>query len=175
MNRKAATNTGKAAADEIEVHHDQTIAVPVGCQADHVLRPNVGNDQRHAHRPPGECLAGQEIIAAGPNAARPPESQGSDPQQVGGYQCHIQRCQACRFHRDALTAQKRKTSTIPFTGSAGDRWLVRWVNEVRSYRDCSRRQVPPRGSSSVHKIWTATRKPPQARTPVEARPMGERD
>ena len=52
----------EAAANEIEVHHHGAVAVGIRSHADHVLGSNVGHDQRHRDRPPGQRFAGQEEV-----------------------------------------------------------------------------------------------------------------
>ena len=58
--QKGGDQHGQAAADEVEVHHHHAVAIGVGGHADHVLGADVGDHQRHGHRPPGQRFAARK-------------------------------------------------------------------------------------------------------------------
>jgi hypothetical protein len=94
---------GKAAADEIKVHHDRTVAVGIGRYADHVLGPDIRHDQRHGHRPPRQRFTGQEKVLAGLHSSAHPQAQSHDSQQVDHYQHTVQHSQFGRVHVVAVS------------------------------------------------------------------------
>ncbi len=78
------------AADEIEVHHDEAVAVGIAGQAHHVFGADVGDDEGEAGGPPGEGLASQEVAFAVADAAADPDPEGGHADEVGDDQGEVE-------------------------------------------------------------------------------------
>ena len=95
---KRRDHHGERARDEIEVHHHDAVAIRVAGQPNHVLRADVGHDERHAGDPPRQRPAGEEVVAARPNAAAGPEANRGHGDEVDDDEDDVERGKLNRRH-----------------------------------------------------------------------------
>ncbi len=88
----------QGAADEVEVHHHDAVAVRIAGEPDHVLGADVGNDERHPRRPPGKRLAREKIVAARVDAPARPEPETGDDGEIENDERDIERREVNRRH-----------------------------------------------------------------------------
>ena len=70
-------------------------------EAHHVLGPDVGNDERHPGRPPGNGFTREEEVAARTDAPARPEPEAGDPEEIDHHQREVESGQLDRGHDGA--------------------------------------------------------------------------
>ncbi len=142
----------KDASHEIEIHHDDSVAIAVARETYHVLRADVGDDERHSRRPPGNGLPREEIIAAGSDSPARPEPEPGDGQKVEDDEPEIEGRELHRFHSGGnLTSIRERMLSL------ARRFLPRHPRSADLPRPARR---PP---SKTEPSWSATeRSPPWA-------------
>ena len=112
MNEKGGDEEREGAADEVEVHHHDAVAIGVAREPDHVLRADVGDDHRHPRHPPGKRLPGEKEVLAGADPAARPQAERGDGDEIEDDERQVEDGELDRFHERSIIPEVRR---LPFS------------------------------------------------------------